>query len=190
MVRRVEVVPYNTDWPSLFKLEADEITAILGQEVVAIHHIGSTAIPRIAAKPIIDVMVEVHDIGKIDRFNNTMVERGYKPKGEFGIAGRRFFIKGGDASRTHHIHMFQSGNTELQRHLDFRDYMIVHPEDAEAYARLKEELARKFPTDIEGYCAGKDGMIEEIDGKAKTCRDGHPNVGAELNHDFDVPTES
>ncbi len=60
---------------------------------------------------------------------------------------------------------------ELQRHLDFRDYLTVHPEDAEAYARLRMELARKFPTDIEGYCAGKDGMIKEIDAKAKAWRE-------------------
>lgn len=78
----------------MFRVEADRIVAVLDQEVVAIHHIGSTAIPGISAKPIIDMLVEVQDIEKIDDFNEKMIKRGYRPQGEFGVAGRRFFIKG------------------------------------------------------------------------------------------------
>jgi len=167
MVRRIEVVPYDPDWPNLFRVEADRIVAVLGHEVVAIHHIGSTAIPGISAKPIIDMLVEVQDIKKIDDFNEEMIKRGYRPQGEFGIPGRRFFIKGGDATRTHHIHTFQTGHPGIEQHLNFRDYMIAHPEEAQAYSRLKEELARRFPHDIEGYMAGKDGFIKEMDKKAK-----------------------
>ena len=166
MARKIKVVPHDPNWSKLFKVEADEIAAILGQEVVAVHHIGSTAIPGISAKPIIDILVEVHDIKKIDDFNKEMIELGYQPKGEFGIPGRRFFIKGGDATRTHHIHMFQTGDTEVERHLDFRDYMMAHPEEAQAYSRLKVQLAQKFPEDIDGYMEGKDGFIKEIDRKA------------------------
>ena len=84
---------------------------------------------------------------------------------------KSYNLESPDATRTHHIHMFQSGNTELQRHLDFRDYMIVHREDAEAYAQLKQELAKRFPIDNEGYCEGKDGMIKEMDSKAKAWRE-------------------
>ena len=171
MVRKIEVVPYDPDWPNLFKIEADRIIAVFGPEVVAIHHVGSTAIPNICAKPIIDVLVEVQDIEKIDDFNEEMVRQGYRPQGEFGIPGRRFFIKGDDATRTHHIHMFQTGNPEIERHLSFRDYMIAHPEEAQAYSRLKEELSQRFPHDIEGYVAGKDGLIKEIDRKAKAWRE-------------------
>jgi GrpB-like predicted nucleotidyltransferase (UPF0157 family) len=167
MVRKIEVVPYNPDWPSLFKMEADRLGAILGQEAVAIHHIGSTAIPNIRAKPIIDILVEVQDIEKVDDFNTEMIRQGYRPQGEFGIPGRRFFIKGPDDARTHHIHVFQTGHPEVQRHLDFRDYMVTHPEEAQAYSRLKETLAQRFPEDIEGYVAGKDGFIKDIDRKAK-----------------------
>ena len=105
MVRRIEVVPYDPDWPNLFKIEADRTIAVFGPEVMAIHHVGSTAIPNICAKPIIDVLVEVQDIEKIDDFNEEMVRQGHRPQGEFGIPGRRFFIKGDDATRTHHIHV-------------------------------------------------------------------------------------
>jgi len=139
---------------------------VLGQEVMAIHHVGSTAIPNISAKPIIDILVEVHDIGKIDEFNGEMIKLGYQPKGEFGISGRRFFIKGDDSTRTHHVHIFQTGDPKVERHLNFRDYMIAHPKAAQAYSRLKEKLAQKFPKDIEGYIEGKDGFIKEMDKRA------------------------
>jgi len=171
MARRIQVVPHDQNWSRRFKAEADELNAIFGQEIAAIHHIGSTAIPGISAKPIIDVLVEVHDIEKIDDFNKEMIKRGYQPKGEFGIPGRRFFIKGDDANRTHHIHTFQTGNPRIERHLNFRDYMIAHPEEAQTYGRLKEELARRFPEDIEGYMAGKDRFIREIERKAQAWRE-------------------
>jgi GrpB-like predicted nucleotidyltransferase (UPF0157 family) len=172
MVRKVKVVPHDPNCLKLFRAEANRIAAVLGQQVIAIHHIGSTAIPNISAKPIIDVLVEVHDIEKIDNFNKEMIKRGYQPKGEFGIPGRRFFIKGDDANRTHHIHTFQTGNPRIERHLNFRDYMIAHPEEAQTYGRLKEELARRFPEDIEGYMAGKDRFIREIERKAQAWREG------------------
>lgn len=93
MARKIEIVPYDPDWPSLFQMEAEGIAATFGQEVVAIYHIGSTAIPNVSAKPIIDVLVEVQDIKRIDDFNEKMIERGYQPRGEFGIPGRRFLMQ-------------------------------------------------------------------------------------------------
>ncbi len=170
MPRQIEVVPYNPDWPRLFEEEAARLAAILGPEIVAIHHIGSTAIPAIKAKPIVDVLVEVRDIEKIDAFDATMSGLGYLPRGEFGIAGRRFFIKGDEINRTHHIHVYQTGHPRIVHHLDFRDYLNAHPEDAQAYSRLKEDLARRYPTDAVSYVAGKDGLIKELDQKAKAWR--------------------
>jgi len=170
MIRKIEVVPYDPDWSRLFKVEADEIASFFGREVVAIHHIGSTAIPGIRAKPIIDMLVEVQEIEKTDAFNEEMAKRGYQPKGEFGIAGRRFFIKEDEVNRTHHIHVFQNGHPRIEQYLDFRDYMIAHPEEARAYSELKEELAQRFPHDIESYMAGKDSFIKEIDSKARAWR--------------------
>ena len=172
MLRKVEVVSYDPNWAESFQAEADELRHILVQEVMAVHHIGSTAIPNLSAKPIVDLLVEVRDIEKIDAFNGKMSQLGYLPKGENGIPGRRFFIKGNELHRTHHIHIFQTGHPDIERHLNFRDYLIVHPEDARAYGRLKQELARRFPTDIDGYVAGKDEFIKEIDRKAQAWKGG------------------
>lgn len=171
MVRRIEVVPYNARWPILFEEEADSIASIFGHEVVAIQHIGSTAIPNLRARSIIDILVEIHNIEKIDDFNEKLRQLGYLPKGEFGIAGRRFIIRGDEINRTHHIHVFQTGHADIGRHLNFRDYMIAYPEEARDYSRLKEELARKYATDIEGYMTAKDGFIKEMDRKAKAWKD-------------------
>ena len=152
--------------------------AIFGQEIVAIHHIGSTAIPTVKAKPIVDMLVEVRDIEKIDDFNATMSGLGYLPRGEYGIAGRRYFIKGDEIYRTHHIHVYQTGHPDIARHLDFRDYLIAHPEEAQAYSRLKEELAGRYPMDVASYVAGKDGLIKELDRRAKAWRE-HQSEGCD-----------
>ena len=168
LVRKIAVIPYDKSGHELFKLEKERLAEILGEQALSIHHIGSTAIPNIKAKPIIDILVEVKKIETIDEFNDRMLQGGYQPRGENGIPGRRFFIKNKGATRTHNVHMFQTGNPEIERHLNFRDYLIAHPEEAQAYSNLKEELAQKFPKDILNYTTGKDEFIKKIDNKAKT----------------------
>jgi len=166
-MRRVTVVPYDTRWSRLFEEEADELAAIFGEEIVGIHHIGSTAIPGIYAKPIVDILVEVREIDKIEALNLEMAERGCVPQGEFGIRARRFFIKGSEGRRTHHVHVFQTGDAEVERHLAFRDYLRVHPKEAQAYSRLKQHLVSRFPNDIDSYMDGKNDWIKETERKAK-----------------------
>lgn len=171
-MRKIVVVPYHPGWPEQYRVEAAKIAAVFGPELVAIHHIGSTSVPGLSAKPIIDMMPVVRDIERVESFNPAMVQLGYEPKGENGIPGRRYFAKGGDANRSHHVHIFALDNPEVNRHLDFRDYLIVHPAEARHYAALKAELAQQFPYDILDYMAGKDGLIKEILQKARAWRDG------------------
>lgn len=161
MTRKVEVVPYHGDWPAMFSSEADNLRRILGNEVLSIHHFGSTSIPGVSAKPIIDILVIVRNIEVIDGFNPQLAVIGYHAVGEYGIPGRRFFYKGSDDSRSHHLHIYQSGNPHILRHLIFRDYMRTHPAPAHDYARLKESLARQFPEDMEQYIAGKNAFVKE-----------------------------
>ena len=163
----IEIVPYNPDWPHQFRMEAEKIREALGQEVVDISHMGSTAVPGIQAKPIIDILVEVQDIHKMDSLNGEMVKLGYEPKGEFGIPGRRFFVRNYQHHRTHHVHIFQTGHADIERVLGFRDYLIAHPEDAEAYGKLKVRLAQQFREDREHYTEGKTEFVRGIDRKVQ-----------------------
>ena len=135
MMRIVEVVPYAPEWQETFEVESQSIADALGDDVVDIHHIGSTAIPKIYAKPIIDLLVVVKDIVEVDAQNSAMQVIGYKAKGEYGIPERRYFCKSSPAgARTHHAHVYEAGSSQVVRHLAFRDYMIAHPEEAQRYS--------------------------------------------------------
>ncbi|CAM5194692.1 hypothetical protein UACE39S_02278 [Ureibacillus acetophenoni] len=164
-MRKVEVSSYSEKWPLMFLEEAEKLKGIFGHEVIDIYHIGSTSVPGLKAKPIIDMMPIVRDINEVDKFNEKMIEIGYNPKGENGIAGRRYFQKGGD-HRTHHVHIYQSGSYEIRRHLTFRDYLRSHPEAKMSYGELKERLAQQFPYDIDSYIKGKEQLAREIEMKA------------------------
>lgn len=149
---KVRVVPHDPRWPARYEEEADRIRAILGDQLTAIHHIGSTAVPGLWAKPILDILPVVHRIGQVDALFPRFEAMGYECMGEFGIPGRRYFRKGGE-ERTHHVHIFDEQHEEdIVRHLAVRDYLRTHPADANAYGQLKRELAVRYPLDWEAYC--------------------------------------
>ena len=166
MRQHLGVVPYNPQGPALYEQEAQAIGQILGENLTAIHHIGSTSVPGLAAKPIIDIMPVVRDLAQVDACSAQFEALGYEVMGEFGIPGRRYFRKGGD-ERTHQIHIFQQDNrADIDRHLAVRDYLRCHPADAKAYGELKARLAAEHPYDIEAYCDGKDAFVQELEQKA------------------------
>ena len=170
-MRRVEVLPHDPQWRDAFETEAKHVAAALGENVVAVHHIGSTAIPNIYAKPVIDLLVEVREITEVDGRSSAMVSLGYEVMGEYGIPGRRYFRKDNqEGIRTHHIHAFKAGSAEAKRHIAFRDYMTAHPGDAQRYSELKRRLAEEHPQSIDGYMDGKDGFIKEMDRRAAQWR--------------------
>src|SRR5699024_7933036 len=131
-------------------------------EIIEIHHIGSTSVVGLMAKPIIDIMPVVRDINRIDDFNAAMMAIGYEPKGENGLPGRRFFRKGGD-KRTHHLHFYAIGDSYIKRHLAFRNYLRSHPDAVKEYGNLKKELSQCFPNEIEAYINGKEQLVSEIE---------------------------
>ena len=164
---RVRMVPHDPKWRHEFQREAARISAATGSNAVTAYHVGSTAIPTVYAKPIIDILLVVQDLAALDEKQLEMEALGYEARGEYGIAGRRFFRrddKHGD--RTHQVHAFEDGSPQIARHLAFRDYMIAHPETAQEYSDLKRELAAKHPEDIEAYMDGKDEFIQEVDKRA------------------------
>jgi GrpB-like predicted nucleotidyltransferase (UPF0157 family) len=158
----VIVAPHDQAWQRHFDEEARRLAEHLGKIVVHVHHIGSTAIPGLPAKPVIDVLMEVLDLKALDAATPVLTALGYEAMGEYGIPRRRYFRKN-DASgrRTHQVHAFERGTPEVERHLAFRDYMIAHPAAARAYGDLKQALALRHPHDIEAYMDGKDTFVKE-----------------------------
>lgn len=166
MLQHVIVVPYSQKWKAMYEKEAEMIAEILGDNCIAVYHIGSTSVPGLAAKPIIDIMPVVKDICKVDECEPAFEKIGYEYLGEFGIPGRRYLRKGGD-ERTHQIHIFEKSNDkDIDRHLAVRDYLRTHEEAAREYGELKKALAEKFPYDIESYCDGKDEFVKGLERKA------------------------
>ncbi|SMC00708.1 protein of unknown function UPF0157 [Hymenobacter roseosalivarius DSM 11622] len=134
----VELVPYTPRWCSEFALEASALRKALGDTIVAIHHIGSTAIPGILAKPVIDVLCVVTSLAAVDAAAPRMQVLGYTAKGEHGIAGRRYFQKKDSRGvRSHHVHVFCLGADHIEGHLAFRDFLLAHPTKAAQYAEMK-----------------------------------------------------
>lgn len=179
----VEVVAYDAEWPHMFETEAKLIKNALGDNCIAVYHIGSTAVPGLSAKPIIDIVPVVINILHVSQVVSAMEQLGYEAKGEYGIPFRRYFQKGGDR-RTYNVHVFEEGNPDIDRHLKFRDWMRTHINDRDAYGVLKTELALKYPNDIMSYCLGKDSFIADID--AKTGFDGLRIVQALTDREWEA----
>lgn len=166
----IVLVPHDPRWCDEFRRESVAVTAALGDVVLELHHIGSTAIPGVLAKPVIDILAVVTDIASLD--SGPPLERlGYQAMGEFGIKGRRYFRKTSkDGVRTHQIHAFAIGSPEINRHLAFRDYLRGHPDEAQRYSQLKQDLAQRFVTDIYGYSNGKTEFIRDIERRAEAAK--------------------
>jgi GrpB-like predicted nucleotidyltransferase (UPF0157 family) len=165
------VVPHDPSWKSKYEAEAQAIAHALGSNVTATHHIGSSAIPNILAKPIIDIMVEVRSLDAVNRNTTEMRALDYEAMGEYGIAGRRYFRKfevGG--IRNHHVHIFEQGSAHVKRHLAFRDYLIAHPGKAQEYSELKAALTEGGKASWEDYMDGKQAFVIAIEAEAMAWR--------------------
>lgn len=164
--RIIEVVEYRDEWCNQFSQEKALIQSVLTNDnVVAIHHIGSTSVKGLCAKPIIDILIEVKSLEELDSDSHLIEAIGYLAKGEFGIAGRRYFQKG-DVQRSHHVHAFLFDSMDAKRHLAFRDYLIAFPNIASEYASIKRDAATVCDNDIDVYCNYKDSFVKEHEAKA------------------------
>jgi GrpB-like predicted nucleotidyltransferase (UPF0157 family) len=159
-MQKVEVIDFQKNWRAKFDTETDELKSSIGFLNPGIHHIGSTSVSGLAAKPIIDILIEVDDVASLDDHAKHLEAIGYRGRGENGIPGRRYFEKGGD-DRTHQIHAFNRGSPGAIRHLAFRDYLCSHSQVAHEYAILKKKVARACNNDIDLYCHGKNQFIQK-----------------------------
>jgi len=153
----VRLVPYSPEWKALFNEEKHLLESILGDMVVGIEHIGSTAIPDMPSKPIIDIAVAVRGKEDIPRCVELLTTKGYAYKGEYGLPGRHFFIKG--TLHTHHLHVVAQGCHHWDLWLLFRNYMREHGELASQYSALKRAMAEKFASDRDSYTKSKGAFI-------------------------------
>ncbi|EIT86011.1 hypothetical protein A374_09249 [Fictibacillus macauensis ZFHKF-1] len=156
----VFLVPWTEEWEKEFKKEKEMIEELLGEAVVAVHHIGSTAVRGLAAKPIIDIAIEIRQFQEGECCARSLERLGYEYKGTNILPERHYFNKG--EPRTHQIHMFKRENSYLHEHLYFREYLRKHDEAREAYEQLKREMAKDAQGDKYKYTDGKSAFIQKI----------------------------
>ncbi len=158
----VDVVPYALDWFPPFQQEALLLQKALGRVALDIEHIGSTAIPGMPAKPIIDLMVAVADLAKSRQLIPVVQDVGYDHRPHDCVPDRHFFAKGQDGERTHHLSLAETNSTFWCRQIAFRDYLRADQQAATQYAEIKIELASKYPNDRNTYIDAKEPFVLRI----------------------------
>lgn len=174
-VVRIAIVEYDPRWPSLYEAERARLTAVLDRHILRIEHIGSTAVPGLAAKPLIDILVTVDRLGSSDAYVQPLRSLGYTYFPVLGGPDRYTFGRG--VPHTHHVHIVEHGSGEHRRPLAFRDYLRSHPEVARQYATLKRGLAARFHDDRRAYNAAKTDFIRSIESRASGATGEHPADG-------------
>ena len=158
---RVELVPYQEEWRKSAENIIYRLKKLLGDTAVDIQHIGSTAIPLIHAKPIIDIAVAVRDLDDISSYVKVLKQNDIIFRGAI-ISGEILFVIGNDEMRTHHIHVVKWRGPEGENYINFRDYLNAHPEKAMLYDSYKHKLASQFSDDRRNYTAGKEEIIQQL----------------------------
>ena len=193
----VVIADYNSAWPAQFAEEAAQVRAALGDSVVAIEHFGSTAVPGLSAKPIIDLLVAVRSLPEARaRAVPALEALGYAYWAGDPAPDRMFFVKGLPPSgpRTHHVHLVdlttsldpRLGEFTFADRLLFQDYLRAHPEEGQRYANLKRDLAARFPDDREAYTSGKTDYVYSVMQKARTAPQ-PPIMGEQAKEPSDSP---
>ncbi|MFZ4689110.1 MAG: GrpB family protein [Polymorphobacter sp.] len=155
----VSLVDHNPAWAGIAESLADEL-AMLRPNLLAVHHIGSTAVPGLKAKPIIDLLPVVASLAVLDGQQSRIEALGYVFYGEYGIPGRRFYALPRDETRLVHLHFFESGSDQIWHNLAFRDYLRAHPAVAAAYAAEKQRARDLHPDNSHGYTAEKARWVQ------------------------------
>jgi GrpB-like predicted nucleotidyltransferase (UPF0157 family) len=164
----ITIVEYNPEWPSRYEAERDRILEKIGAEISAIEHIGSTAIPGVCAKPIIDMMAAVPGPGEADGLLTALSQIGYEDVTKIEGSGEWFYCLGrGSRDLYHHLHLVKAGSEHWRRHIAFRDYLRAHPEMALEYCGLKRALAGRYRTQREKYTESKTEFIERVVAEAR-----------------------
>ena len=158
----VELVPYDDAWKREFETEAERLRSALDERIVALEHVGSTAVEGLAAKPIVDILVVVDDPDDKQRWIDRLEALEYAFRPNDPVADRRFFAKGPEDDRTHYLSVTGRGSDTHVEQLLFRDYLRQNPETAAEYERLKRALADRFPDDRSAYTERKSRFVRRV----------------------------
>jgi GrpB-like predicted nucleotidyltransferase (UPF0157 family) len=163
----VRLVPYDPAWPGLYAAEAKRIEKFFAAAGLALtlEHVGSTAIPGLAAKPVLDILGGYPNGARVDDYIDALAKADYLHRGEQGIPGREFFRRGNP--RSYHLHLAEVDSQFWRDHLTFRNRLRADKSLRDAYAALKLDLAAQFPRDREAYIEGKGPFVKEILGRAE-----------------------
>lgn len=163
MPKPVELVPYSAEWPATAERELGRLVHALDGLVVTGHHIGSTAVLGLSAKPVVDLLLVVRGVAELAAHEPVLWDLGYRCRGENGIAGRRYYtLDDATGLRRFQVHCFAPESGEIERHLAFRDYLRTHPEAARAYEAEKRRCRELHPHDSNAYCDAKAGWIAGV----------------------------
>lgn len=159
----VEVVAYDPAWSLRFEEVREHLFSILSGQDVRVEHVGSTSVPGLAAKPILDIDIVLQKETNFEEVKALLEANGYHHTGDLGITGREVFkYRDKPELMRHNLYVIAEGADELKRHLTFRDWLRNHPQDREAYAQVKMTAAQQFPNDIDAYIDAKSDIIFEI----------------------------
>lgn len=158
----VELEEYNDNWVNEYLEEEKLLKELLGDRIVSIHHVGSTAIKGLKAKPIIDMLMVVNSFDIILELEEILKDYGYTNRGAQGVMDRYLFVKGPEDARTHYVHIVLPKSNTYYNQILFRDYLNKYPEYVVKYCELKQELARKYANDRKMYTASKSEFINSV----------------------------
>ncbi len=162
----VVLAPYDPRWAETAAAEARRISAAIGLSLMRVEHIGSTAIPGMAAKPTVDLMPVVASENDLDTCRAPMEALGYLWRGEYGIPGRRYSVLEQSGKRLFHVHIFAEGNESIARHQAFRDYLRAHRDEALAYEAVKRAAAAAHPWNSMAYNDHKSDWVRACQQRA------------------------
>ncbi|WP_369903064.1 GrpB family protein [Bacillus manliponensis] len=162
MNKQVVIKAYTEKWSRQFQEESVLFKKIVGDQAIAIEHIGSTSVQGLGAKPILDMMIGVRDLEEVQRFIEPLEKIGYEHVVHKEFPNRRFFRKGAWRAGTHHLHIYTYGSEEWVNNLLFRDYLRVHPTVRQQYEILKKELAETYKFDRVAYTNAKAPFIKKV----------------------------
>jgi len=158
----VRITPYNELWAEIFLCEKERLTGIFGSKILHIEHIGSTSIPNLKSKPLIDIAIQVVDINDLGKITPQLLDIGYEERVGRLQGKQLVFAKGGDANITHHLHIIEKGEKDWDEKIKFRNILLSNPNIVTDYAQLKEELFSKYPNDRHMYTTSKTSFIKNI----------------------------